>query len=152
MVLPKPVSLNQFYAGRHYAVRSKHKKDYWKHIEDALQAFDKFHLDRFSISVRFNCRYDVDNAICCAKFLADYLRTNGYVDDDTPKYFTHQETRYDAGIEKNTFVAIIKGHGYKRVESSILCSNISDTRSGNKPVRKSTRRSGKAKNGRRKTA
>jgi hypothetical protein len=28
IVLPKPPSLNQFYAGRHYSVRTKHKAEY----------------------------------------------------------------------------------------------------------------------------
>lgn len=116
LILPKPPSLNQFYAGRHYAVRAKHKADYWREIEDALESFDKFHVERCAIHVRYNCRYDVDNAICCSKFLVDYLRNHGYLDDDTPKYFTEQSTRYDDQVEKNKFLATIKGHGYRIIE------------------------------------
>ncbi len=73
-------------------------------------------MDKFRIDVKYNCRYDVDNAICCCKFMADYLRNHGYVIDDSPKYFSGQSTTYDETLEKNQFVAIIKGHGYKVVE------------------------------------
>jgi hypothetical protein len=49
----------------------------------------------------------------CSKFLADYLRNNGYVDDDTPKYFFSQKTQFDSDVEKNMFVVILKCYGYK---------------------------------------
>ena len=70
--LPKPPSLNQFYSGRHYAVRKKYKDKYWGEIEKAMDKLDKFTMDQMSIHVVYNCRFDVDNAICCCKFLADY--------------------------------------------------------------------------------
>jgi Holliday junction resolvase RusA-like endonuclease len=114
--LPKPPSLNQFYSGRHYAVRSKHKTTYWKKIEAVLEGFDKFHMESMSIHVFYNCRYDVDNAICCSKFLADYLRNNGYIDDDSPRFFTSQSTAFDAEVAKDIFVAKIKAYGFKIVE------------------------------------
>ena len=113
IILPKPPSLNQFYAGKHWTVRSKKKEQYWKYIATELEQLDRFHMDRFSVSVRYNCRYDVDNAIVCSKFLADYLRNNGYVDDDTPKYFFSQKTQFDSDVEKNMFVVILKCYGYK---------------------------------------
>jgi hypothetical protein len=106
--LPKPPTLNTFYAGRHFSVRTKHKKDYWKHIKDSIETYDRWQMESFSIDVIYNCRYDVDNAICCAKFLSDYLKENGYVPDDTPKYFTEQSTKFDPDLEKNQFLARIK--------------------------------------------
>ncbi len=111
--LPKPPSLNQFYAGRHWTVRSKFKESYWNEIKESLDSIDPFTMLRFSIYVRYNCNYDVDNAIICAKFLADYLRKNGYVKDDSPKYFFSQKTEHDQDVEKNTFVAKIKCYGYQ---------------------------------------
>lgn len=150
--LPKPPSLNQFYAGRHYAVRTKHKADYWKNIERALETHDKFTMERYSIHVRYNCRYDVDNAICCCKFLADYLRNNGYVVDDTPKYFTEQTTRFDDTVEKNTFIASIRGYGYRIIEQGILHGDIENAISSDTTVRKPARRTRKSTNRRRKTS
>jgi hypothetical protein len=113
--LPKPPSLNQFYAGKHWTVRSKQKETYWKAIEKELDSIDRFHMERFSIYVRYNCRFDVDNAIVCSKFLADYLRNNGYVEDDTPSYFFAQKTEYAPELEKNTFIAKLKCYGYKKI-------------------------------------
>ncbi len=114
--LPKPPSLNKFYSGRHYAVRVKYKKEYWESIAEAIKNHDKFWVDSMEIHVRYNCRFDVDNAICCCKFLADYLRNHGYIHDDSPKFFTKQSTQYDPGVEKDKFVATIKGYGYKIIE------------------------------------
>jgi Holliday junction resolvase RusA-like endonuclease len=114
--LPKPPSLNKFYAGRHYAVRQKYKAEYWSEIEKALEGFDKFHMESMSIHVRYNCRFDVDNAICCSKFLADYLRKHEYINDDSPRFFTSQSTTFDAEVPKDRFVANIKAHGYRLVE------------------------------------
>lgn len=112
IILPKPPSLNQFYAGKHWTIRSKQKEAYWKAIKQELDSIDKFHMERFSISVRYNCRFDVDNAIVCSKFLADYLRNNGYVEDDTPRFFFSQKTQYDPSLEKDTFIAKLKCYGY----------------------------------------
>ena len=85
--LPKPPSLNAFYAGRHWTSRTRAKESYFKSIEEELKEVPGFTAERFSLSVRYNCRFDVDNSIICIKFLADYLRNNDYVVDDTPKYF-----------------------------------------------------------------
>jgi Holliday junction resolvase RusA-like endonuclease len=73
-------------------------------------------MESMSIHVFYNCRYDVDNAICCSKFLADYLRNHGYISDDSPRFFTSQSTHYDASVAKDTFVAKIKAHGYEVIK------------------------------------
>ena len=69
-------------------------------------------MDRFAIDVQYNCRYDVDNAITCIKFLADYLRGDGYVIDDTPKYFFSQSTTFNKELNKDEFKATIRCYGY----------------------------------------
>ena len=114
--LPKPPSLNKFYSGRHFAIRQKYKKEYWEAIAEVMEGLDKFHIDKMELHVRYNCRFDVDNAICCSKFLADYLRNHSYIMDDSPKFFTKQSTQYDPTVEKDKFVATIKGYGYKITE------------------------------------
>ena len=114
--LPKPPSLNAFYAGRHWTARTRAKESYFKSIEEELKDVSKFTTERFSLSVRYNCRFDVDNSIICIKFLADYLRNNDYVTDDTPKYFMKQSTAFDPSLDKNQFVATIKCHGVQRTE------------------------------------
>jgi len=145
IILPKPPSLNAYYAGRHFMVRKKHKEVYWKHIAAALTPFGKFRLERFSIAVRYNCRYDVDNAICCSKFLADYLRNYGHVPDDTPKYYLAQETRFDPSLPKEQFLVSIIPNGQRGAEPDLLHSNVEDNKRSDELVRKPARRGRKPK-------
>jgi|TARA_R100001460_G_scaffold85837_3_gene127154 hypothetical protein len=114
--LPKPPSLNKWYSGKHWSVRKKQKETYCKAIKTQLESIDKFTMDRFKIDVEYNCRYDVDNAITCVKFLADYLRGDGYVGDDNTKYFFSQSTTYNPKLSKDEFKATVKCYGYKICE------------------------------------
>lgn len=114
--LPKPPSLNKWYSGKHWSVRKKQKESYSGHIKDQLERIDSFTMDRFAIDVQYNCRYDVDNAITCIKFLADYLRGDGYVVDDTPKYFFSQSTTFNQELNKDEFKATIRCYGYSTRE------------------------------------
>ena len=116
ITLPKPPSLNKWYSGKHWSVRKKQKESYSGHIKDQLERIDSFTMDRFAIDVQYNCRYDVDNAITCIKFLADYLRGDGYVTDDTPKYFFSQSTTFNQELNKDEFKATIRCYGYSTRE------------------------------------
>ena len=107
ILLPKPPSLNTFYAGKHWTIRKRKKAEYNASIEEALSSFDKWTMEGFALDVRYNCNYDVDNSIICAKFVSDYLTSNGYVRKDTPTYFTSQRTSFDSSLQKNTFCAKI---------------------------------------------
>src|SRR6056300_960744 len=106
LTLPKPPSLNKWYSGKHWAIRKKQKESYSGYIKAELDKIDKFTMDRFKIDVQYNCRYDVDNAITCIKFVADYLRGDGYVSDDTTKYFFSQSTTFNQELKKDEFKAI----------------------------------------------
>jgi len=111
--LPPPPSLNKLYAGRHWSYRVKEKESYYRHIESSLSKYDKWSTERFAIYLSRNHRSDLDNSIVAVKFLADYLRYNGYVVDDTPRYFTELRIVDEKSIEKNTFVAKIICYGFK---------------------------------------
>lgn len=112
LTLPKPPSLNKWYSGKHWAIRKKQKEAYSSFIKAELEGIDKFTMYRFAIDVQYNCRYDVDNAITCIKFLADYLRGDGYVTDDTTKYFFSQSTTFNQELKKDEFKATIRCYGY----------------------------------------
>jgi hypothetical protein len=116
LTLPKPPSLNKWYSGKHWSIRKKQKESYSASIKDQLERIDKFTMDRFKVDVEYNCRYDVDNAITCVKFLADYLRGDGYVVDDTPKYFFSQSTTFNQDLNKDEFKATIRCYGYSTRE------------------------------------
>ena len=49
--LPKPPSLNKFYAGKHFAIRMKYKKDYNVHVKKQLDDSKKY-FKGFNIRVK----------------------------------------------------------------------------------------------------
>lgn len=116
--LPKAPSLNQFYAGRHYSVRQKYKKEYNAEIEKVFKGYDKFFAHTFKIDLIHNTRYDCDNVIITVKFISDYLKDNGYVTDDTKKYFKGLSIRpVEDGedIAKNHILVKLKLYGYEQL-------------------------------------
>jgi hypothetical protein len=116
--LPKAPSLNQFYAGRHYSVRQKYKKEYNAEIKNVFDQYDKFFADTYKIDLVHNTRYDCDNVIITIKFISDYLKDNGYVTDDSKKYFKSLSIRVAEDgevIEKNSISVKIKLYGYQEL-------------------------------------
>ena len=116
--LPKAPSLNQFYAGRHYSVRQKYKKEYNAEIKNVFDQYDKFFADTYKIDLVHNTRYDCDNVIITIKFISDYLKDNGYVTDDSKKYFKSLSIRVAEDgevVEKNSISVKIKLYGYKEL-------------------------------------
>lgn len=148
--LPKPPSLNALYSGKHWSNRFGEKSSFGKEVKKTLDAYDKFHADKISIHLRYNCRFDVDNTIVAIKFLADYLKYNGYIDDDTPRYFTSISSTFDNSLGKNEFLAKVCCWGYKlrdddgaKAITAVLSSDGNDSSGDNGPVRKTARRTRK---------
>lgn len=148
--LPKPPSLNALYSGKHWSNRFGEKSAFGKQVQKTLHAYDAFHADKISIHLRYNCRFDVDNTIVAIKFLADYLKSNGYIDDDTPKYFTGISSTFDNCLGKDEFVAKVCCWGYKLRDNdgteaitAVLPSSGDDSSGNDKPVRKAARRTRK---------
>lgn len=148
--IPKPPSLNQLYAGKFWTYRAGQKEKYFTGIARALEGLDKWTMDRFSVHLRYNSRFDVDNSVVAVKFLADYLRYNGYVRDDTPKYFLELRITYDEGLKKDQYIAKIICYNYTLIENdsrttepNLLLSDQPDLGSKRGTVRRPTRRKGK---------
>ena len=149
--LPKPPSLNKLYAGSHWQNRHNDKSEYWRGIATELAKYPLFCAESISVHLRYNYRFDVDNAIVAIKFLVDFLRNHGYIENDTPKYFTAISTVYDNNLEKGRFTATISCIGYKEVHNDanrtiqlLLDSSKKAPRVANKSVRGTTRRTGKS--------
>ena len=149
--LPKPPSLNKLYAGSHWQNRYNDKSEYWIGIAIELAKYPLFRAESISVHLSYNYRYDVDNTIVAIKFLVDFLRNHGYIDNDTPKYFTALSTVYDSNLEKGRFTATISCIGYKEVHNDpnrtiqlLLDSSKKASRVANKSVRGTTRRTGKS--------
>ena len=148
--VPKPPSLNALYSGKHWSNRFGEKSSFGKEIKQTLHGFDRFTASKISIHLRYNCRFDVDNTIVAIKFLADYLKSHGYIVDDTPKYFTAISSEYDNSLGKNEFLATIKCWGYEIVEDdqeptikTVPPRRRRNPSSNNGAVRKTTRTAGK---------
>lgn len=148
--IPKPPSLNQLYAGKFWTYRHGQKEKYFTGISRALEGFDKWTMDRFAIHLRYNSRFDVDNSVVAVKFLADYLRYNGYVRDDTPKHFLELRITYDSDLKKDQYIAKIICHNYTLIENDtrttepdLLHRDVTNLDSKRRTVRRPARRKGK---------
>lgn len=113
--LPKPPSLNEFYAGKHFSVRTKYKNEYFKILDSVFADIDAFHCEVFRIDVLHNTRLDCDNVILAVKFLADYLRHCGMVENDNRRYFKSFSigVEEDAEVVRKDFLKVtLKVRGY----------------------------------------
>lgn len=101
LILPKTVSLNTLYSGKHWTYRKKIKDAYKKEVETALAGYDHYYAESMRIRISYNSRLDVDNVVLVAKFVADTVVDLGYVYDDSPRYYTELRIKYDSEIDKN---------------------------------------------------
>lgn len=101
LYLPKTISLNALYAGKHWTFRKKIKDEYKKIVEKELANYDHNTYRYMSISVRYNSRLDVDNNVLVSKFVADTLVANKWILDDSPKYYKSLRIVFDETVEKN---------------------------------------------------
>jgi len=99
--LPKTVSLNTLYAGKHWTFRKKKKDEYKKIIEKELARYDHHIAKGMSIFIRYNARADVDNNVLVSKFVADTLVANEWIADDSPKHYNKLTIVFDSTVEKN---------------------------------------------------
>lgn len=111
--LPKPPSLNQYYAGKHWAIRKKQKDEYSKFCKEELEKYDAFTCDTYELYIRYNSRHDVDNIILVSKFLSDTLVAMGIVKDDGNKYYKRLDIRVDKDLPKDSFKVKLKCYGEK---------------------------------------
>ena len=99
--LPKTISLNSLYAGKHWTYRKRIKDEYKKIVEEELAGYDHHSAEGMSIVIRYNTRADVDNLVLVSKFTADTLVANGWIADDNPKHYNKLTIVYDPEVEKN---------------------------------------------------
>ena len=99
--LPKTISLNALYAGKHWTFRKRIKDEYKKIVEEELARYDHHIAESMSIHIRYNTRADVDNLVLVSKFTADTLVANGWIADDNPKHYHKLTITFDQSVEKN---------------------------------------------------
>lgn len=107
--LGKVPSLNAFYAGRHWVVRSKFKDKYVTEALEQLALYDLRPLKQAKVYAYVNYRYDVDNSIMAVKFALDAFRKWGGIKDDTKAYIPQIKIAYDPSLPIDTSKIIIEG-------------------------------------------
>jgi hypothetical protein len=79
------VSLNKFFAGKHWSIRNKIKNQFHILFGNMLnRKYEK--IDKYHIILEYNSRLDPTNTIILIKIAEDYLRHIGILTDDTKKY------------------------------------------------------------------
>lgn len=119
LMLPKPPSLNMIYAGKHWSYRAKKKNEYKDICKKELAKHDLFTADRIRIFIDYNSRLDIDNGILVSKFLADTLTSEGYIKDDSPKFYDKITIQFNSGVDKNFYRTKVRCWGYRFREQSV---------------------------------
>jgi len=108
--LPKPISLNEYYSGKHWSARSKSTKDARRKVKYLLleQGKPLFDIDHYTIELRSNARTDIDNRIMAIKWLNDCLEKDlNWISSDSPKIFKSFSITQHDEMKLNHFVAKI---------------------------------------------
>ena len=92
------VSINKIYSTPHWAVRSKLKKEWREMFSAMLQEYDKPDVDKYRVRALFNNRLDLDNNVMMIKFFNDALKQEGWIVDDSPKYFVSLKMLIDKDL------------------------------------------------------
>jgi hypothetical protein len=79
------LSLNKWYANRHWTFRNK-EKEFWAGTFMRLLPKRTKKIDKYTITLLFNSRLDASNTIPMIKILEDTMKKAHYIIDDSKKY------------------------------------------------------------------
>lgn len=79
------ISLNKWYASRHWHFRNK-EKEFWSTLFLKLLPKRLKQIDKYKLHLRYNSRLDPTNTIPMMKIAEDTMKKNHYIVDDTKKY------------------------------------------------------------------
>ena len=82
----KHISLNDWYAGKHWTYRQKQKNLWRTTFTDLLSQHKKPNIEKYSIELEYNSRLDPSNTITMIKLFEDTLIKLGWIKDDSKKY------------------------------------------------------------------
>ena len=101
LLLPKTISLNTLYAGKHWTYRKKIKDQYKKLVAVELANYTPSTPNTYTIDIRYNSRLDVDNNVLVSKFVSDALVAFGFVIDDSPRYYKKLTIEFDGNVKRD---------------------------------------------------
>jgi hypothetical protein len=79
------LSLNKWYANRHWSFRNK-EKEFWATTFIRLLPKRTRQIDKYMITLKFNSRLDASNTVPMIKILEDTMKKEHYIVDDSRKY------------------------------------------------------------------
>jgi HKD family nuclease len=110
------VSLNKFFAGKHWTIRNKIKDQFHLLFEGLLNKKYK-KVDKYCVTLMYNSRLDPTNTIILIKIAEDYLRHIEVLTDDTKKYCKKVTIIPDESMGKKNYKLIIHIISYATKES-----------------------------------
>jgi Holliday junction resolvase RusA-like endonuclease len=115
--LPKPPSLNEYYAGKHWTSRKKKTDAAREAVCFLLKEKEKpdMNVKMYKIYLRSNGRTDIDNRIIAVKTLNDAMEKDlGWIPSDNPSVFKGLNIVQDDSLNKDEFIATITFFGNKQ--------------------------------------
>jgi predicted nuclease of restriction endonuclease-like RecB superfamily len=110
------VSLNKFFAGKHWTIRNKIKDQF--HVLFGQLLSKKYNMvDKYSVTLEYNSRLDPTNTIILIKIAEDYLRHINILTDDTKKYCKKVTIIPDESMGKKNYKLTVHILSYATKES-----------------------------------
>ena len=79
------LSLNKWYANRHWSFRNK-EKEFWSNLFLKLLPKRTKKIDKYMITLYFNSRLDASNTVPMIKIFEDTMKKSHYIIDDSKKF------------------------------------------------------------------
>jgi len=103
-----PISLNDWYSGKHWTQRNKQKNKWSNLFKEHLDVNPPNKLTKYKITLLVNSRHDPSNTITIIKIFEDTLKKLGYIVDDSPKYCKSITIKPDSTLEKPSFKIVLE--------------------------------------------
>lgn len=101
------ISLNKWYANRHWSFRNK-EKEFWANLFLKILPKNPKRIDTYSLYLRYNSRLDPTNTIPMIKICEDTMKKNGYIIDDTKKYCKGVVIQPDETMGKKHYILTVE--------------------------------------------
>jgi hypothetical protein len=110
------LSLNKWYANRHFSYRIK-EKEFWSSLFLKLLPKRTKKIDKYMITLLFNSRLDASNTIPMLKIAEDTMKKNHYIVDDSKKYCKGIRIYPDETMGKKDYKLIVHIISYATKET-----------------------------------
>jgi hypothetical protein len=110
------LSLNKWYANRHWSFRNK-EKEFWANLFLKLLPKRTKKIDKYMITLYFNSRLDASNTVPMIKILEDTMKKSHYIIDDSKRYCKGIRIYPDETLGKKNYILIFHIITYATKES-----------------------------------